>query len=443
MSTNTQPATNHTSRTTNGPEQNAFLVRERICKIAIPLLLPIILGGCKARQLGRPTPQMDIEPQFWVRVLLLDDVTDCTLKIRSSFRVDTGDNPTATRRYFGQDNVPIHVCISGGGITVGGQAFTSSEVIISPDEPYILNLNGGDYRGKLKLLTNPDDKSFDAVNLVPLEPYLAGVVGAEMPHYWEPAALHAQTIAARTYCLYLKKRFGINRRWDVTKTQANQVYRGVKAESGQIWEAVNRTYGQVLVCKEPAGNEDIFPTYYSSICGGHTENSKYVFGDSFEALVGVACPYCKDVAKPGLFFWPMVQFDKSYVQKKLFERYPKLKRLGEITNIKAVRQSDYQGNYGRYSRLTLVKVVGLSGKSDFLRAEDFRLSIDRSGRKIKSAIYQIVNWGDKWAFMSGRGFGHGVGMCQCGAEGMARAGKKARQILRFYYPGSKISTIDY
>ena len=139
----------------------------------------------------------------------------------------------------------------------------------------------------------------------------------------------------------------------------------------------------------------------------------------------------------------MVQFDKSYVQKKLFERYPKLKRLGEITNIKAVRQSDYQGNYGRYSRLTLVKVVGSSGKSDFLRAEDFRLSIDRSGRKIKSAIYQIVNWGDKWAFISGRGYGHGVGMCQCGAQGMARAGKKARQILRFYYPGSKISTIDY
>jgi len=386
---------------------------------------------------------MDIEPQFWVRVLLLDDVTDCTLKIRSSFRVGTGDNSTATRRYFGQDNVPIHVGISGGRITIGGQTFTSSEVIISPDEPYILNLNGGDYRGKLTLLTNPDGTSFDAVNLVPLEPYLAGVVGAEMPHYWEPAALQAQTIAARTYCLYMKKRFGINRRWDVKKTQANQVYRGVEAESGQIWEAVNRTYGQVLVCKGPDGNEDIFPAYYSSTCGGHTENSKYVFGDSFEALVGVACPYCKDVAKPGLFFWPMVQFDKSYVQKKLFERYPKLKRLGDIVNIKAARQSDYQGNYGRYSRLTFVKLLGSTGKSDFLRAEDFRLSIDRSGRKIKSAICQIVNWGDKWAFMSGRGFGHGVGMCQCGAEGMARAGKKARQILRFYYPGSKISTIDY
>ena len=418
------------------------IINHQLIRIT-PLLLLIILGGCKARQLARPTPQMDIEPQFWVRVLLLNDVTDCTLKIGSPFRVGTRDNSIATRQYFGQANVPINVSVSGGRITIGSQHFTSNEVIISPDEPYIFNLSGDNYRGKLKLIINSDGKSFDAVNLVPLEPYLAGVVGAEMPSYWEPAALQAQTITARTYCLYMKKRFGINRRWDVRKTQANQVYRGVEAESGHIWEAVNRTYGQVLVCKGPGGTEDIFPTYYSSICGGHTENSKYVFGDSFEALVGVACPYCKEVAKPSLFFWPMVQFDKASAAKRVLQRYPNLKRLGEITNIKAARQSDYQGNYGKYSRLTLVKLLGSTGKSDFLRAEDFRLSVDRSGNKIKSTIFQIVNWGDKWAFMSGRGYGHGVGMCQCGAEGMARAGKKARQILRFYYPGSKILTIDY
>jgi stage II sporulation protein D len=241
----------------------------------------------------------------------------------------------------------------------------------------------------------------------------------------------------------MKEHFGINRNWDVTKTQANQVYLGVKAESAQIWEAVNKTYGEVLVCRGPDGTEDIFPAYYSSICGGHTESSKHVFGDSFEALSGVACPYCKDVAKPGFFYWPMAQFDKTKVTSRLLKRYPTLKRLGKITNIKAARQSDYQGNYGRYSRLTLVKLFGSTGKSDFLRAEDLRLTIDPSGRKIKSTTCQIVNWGDKWAFISGRGYGHGVGMCQCGAEGMARKGKTAKQILSHYYPNSRILTIDY
>lgn len=377
---------------------------------------------------------MDTEPQFWVRVLLLDDVTDCQLKTRSAFSVGTGENPTATRTYFAEVKVATNVSVSEGGITIGKQHFASNEVIISPNEPYIFNLNGDDYRGKLKLIPNPDANCFDAVNLVPLEPYLAGVVGAEMPNYWEPEALKAQAVASRSYCLYIKKRFGSNRNWDVRRTQANQVYLGVKAESAQVWDSVNKTYGEVLFCKGSEGTEEILPAYYSSVCGGNTENSRHVFGDSFEALSGVACPYCKDVAKPHFYFWPIAQFDKAYVTKRLLRRYPKLKQLGEIVNIQAAKQSDY----GKYSRLTMVKLLGLTGKSDFLRAEDFRLSIDPSGRKIKSAICQIANWDDKWAFLSGRGFGHGVGMCQSGAQGMARKGSTAKEILDFYYPGSRI-----
>jgi len=156
----------------------------------------------------------------------------------------------------------------------------------------------------------------------------------------------------------------------------------------------------------------------------------------FEPLVGVPCPYCKDVAKPKFFFW-MAQFDKADVTSRLLQRYPKLKQLGEVTNITPARQSNYAG----FSRLTLVKLLGSTGKSDFLRAEDLRLTIDPTGGKLRSTICRIINMGDKWAFLSGRGYGHGVGMCQCGAQGMARQGKTAREILLYYYPGSKIVSI--
>lgn len=413
------------------------IINNQLIRI-VSLLLLIIFGGCKARQLTRSTPQMDIEPEFWVRVLLLNDVTECTLKIASAFSVISHDpRVPGVRNYSDRLNVPLKIEMSAGTITVAGQPLTDSEAIILPGAPYIFNLNGNDYRGKLKLQIGPDGSSFDTVNLVPLEPYLAGVVGAEMPDYWEPAALKAQAIAARTYCLYIKKRFGRNRAWDVRKTQAHQVYLGVIAESTPIWEAVNRTYGQVLVCKRPDGTEGIFPTYYSSICGGHTEDSEHVFGDSFEALAGRPCPYCKEVAKPRFFYWPTVQFDKADVTARLLQRYPKLKPLGEITNIISAEQS----NYGKFSRVTLVKLVGSTGKSDFLRAEDFRLTIDPSGRKLQSTIYQIVSMGDKWEFFSGRGYGHGVGMCQCGAQAMARKGKTAEQILSYYYRGSRIKTV--
>ncbi len=379
---------------------------------------------------------MDTDPQFLVRVLLLDDVNDCTLKVESSFVILDAQTQTVEARY-NQTDPPAEVTITDGRIVISGRPFAGERIIIFPDEPYIFNLDGVDYRGKLELIVNPDCNSFDVINLIPLEPYLAGVISAEMPNYWEPEALKAQAISARTYCLYIKKRFGDGRNWDVAKTQANQRYLGVAAESSQVWNAVNQTYGQVLVCRQADGGTGLFPAYYSSSCGGHTENSKNVFGDSFEPLAGVPCSYCEGVAKADFFFWPTVWFDKTVVADKLLKRYPKLAELEEIIDINAVEQSDYGG----YSRLTRIEIAGSNGKKDFLRAEDFRLAIDPSGLEIKSAVCQIINTGDKWAFVSGRGFGHGVGMCQCGAEGMARKGETFEQILFYYYPGSNIERV--
>ncbi len=383
---------------------------------------------------------MDTSQRYWIRVLLLSNITDCTLQSDSRLNVtslgSTSVDSTIETSVISPGE-PTKIELSAGKIIITGQLFTSGKLTIYPNEPHIFSLNGNEYRGQLELTINPDGNSFNVINVVPLEPYLAGVVGGEMPDYWEPEALKAQAITARTYCLYIKNRFGPKRSWDVAKTQANQVYLGVKGESAQVWNAVNSTYGQVLTCKSPEGTEDIFPTYYSSVCGGHTENSKNVFGDSLEPLAGVACPYCKDVAKPNLFLWPMAQFDKSTVTARLLQRYPQLQQLGEITDILPVEQSDYE----YFSRLTKIKLAGSNGKSDFLRAEDLRLSIDPTGQQIKSTICRIVKWDDNWAFLAGRGWGHGVGMCQHGAQGMARDGKTAEQILTYYYPGSQIKTI--
>jgi stage II sporulation protein D len=383
---------------------------------------------------------MDIESQFWIRVLLLDNVTACTLKTVSPFSVlndQTAPQTQITETRFNQTNVPISLELTYGGITIDGQTFANEKVIIFPDDPYIFNLNGNDYRGKLKLIVNPDDNSFDVINMLPPEPYLAGVVGAEMPDFWEPEALKAQAIAARTYCFYIKKRFGTNREWDMKQTAAHQVYGGLSEESLLVWQAVNETKGRVISCKQSDGPVDIFPSYYSSTCGGHTENSKNVFGDSYETLIGVPCHYCQDVAKPKYFFWPMIQFDKAYITARLLLRYPQLKQLGEIKKITIAGRTDF----GEFARLTKIKLIGSTGKSDFLRAEDFRLAIDPTGRKLRSTICQIVELSGKWAFFSGRGWGHGVGMCQCGAQGMARNGKNTQQILSYYYPGSQIISI--
>lgn len=380
---------------------------------------------------------MDIDPQYWVRILLFEDTKVLKLKIDSPFAISESRFSTNPIR-FKQNREPMTIRTSKGKIVIDGRGFEEQQLIVSPDTPHIFNLQGCAYRGKLKLIINPENNTLSAINLIPPESYLAGVIAAEMPAYWEPQALKTQAIAARTYCFYIKNNFGGKRSWDLKATAANQVYRGINAESPLIWSVINETTGQVLTCKNTDGTQNIFPSYYSSTCGGHTENSVYVFGgDFFKPLAGVSCPHCQKVAKPSFFFWPMVKFDKSKVTANLLKRYHYLKELGQIKDIVPTKQNEYKG----FSRLLTVKLVGTTGKSVYLRAEDLRITIDPTGSKLRSTICKIVNMGDKWAFIMGRGYGHGVGMCQYGVQGMARKGKTYSQILSFYFPGSKITRI--
>jgi len=413
------------------------------------ILLAVLFHGCEQRQLIRPTPQMDADTQFWVRVLLAGHVTECSLEAPAALNVLQGGlGPTiqATGYMLEPTDRPIKVTLSNGRFMLGDTLLPGTQIVLSPQSPFVFTLNGDTFRGKLQLVADVQEQTFDVVNLVPLEPYLAGVVGEEMPNYWEPEALKTQAIAARTYCLYVKNRFGVGRNWDVSRTQANQVYGGIRAESSPVWNAVNATSGRIVVSPgQSTGSRfgpdvldrAVFPAYYSSVCGGHTANSEDIFGESYATLKGVACPYCKDVAKLGMFYWPMAQFDRATVTKQLVQRYPKLDALGEIQNITVLAQQDY----GEYSRVTRIKLTGVTGKTDTIRAEDLRLAIDSSGRKIKSMICHIVPWGDGWAFLSGRGWGHGAGMCQCGAEGMARSGSKVEEILQYYYPGCEVASL--
>jgi stage II sporulation protein D len=188
----------------------------------------------------------------------------------------------------------------------------------------------------------------------------------------------------------------------------------------------------ILVCPAAGGGKGIFPTYYSSTCGGHTEDSQAVFGESFAALRAVECPWCQEIAKSSFRNWGPVEYSIEEIHRKLAGRYPSLaEKLGKVAAAEIVRT----GNLGR---VTGVSLIGGNGKKDFLRGEDFRLALDSSGMKLKSTIFSMKREGIVYTFFDGRGFGHGVGMCQTGAEYLAREGRTYREILSWYYPGSEI-----
>ena len=405
--------------------------------LAAVVFFVIVGTGCSKRQITRPTFQIDAEEKFWIRVLLYSDKQSCSLYINSSFKVIDSASGIVVAD-FAKTEKPSNLQISEKKIILADNTIGESGIIISPNEPYIFTIDSQSYRGKLEIIPDANGQYFDVINHVPLEPYLAGVIAAEMPNYWESAALEAQTVSARTYSLYLKKYFGKKRNWDVKKTQASQVYHGLKAESGQVWAAVHKTFGQVLTCRGADGSQDIFPTYYGSICGGHTENSRNVFGGKFfKPLAGVDCRYCKKIAKRKFFFWPDCSFDKKTITRKLLKNYPQLKKLGQICRIEPQEQSEYKD----FTRVTSVKLIGSTKKTATLRAEDFRLSVDSSGAIIKSTAFKIADNNDTFVFTCGRGFGHAVGLCQTGAQAMARQGKNAKKILNYYYPNSDIVNI--
>lgn len=398
--------------------------------LLIILLFSSLLNGCRKRDVCKLADQLQDTNLPDIRVLLLNDVNQCQLDIDGGFEIlDCNESKIEPNEL----SVSLKIRILKDKLSVNGTKLESGCIFLVPQKE-IFDLDGQSYRGTVKLAQNKDSNSFDVINVVPLENYLAGVVGAEMYSYWEMQALKAQAVVARTYCLYIKRRFGTGRNWDVKKSQAHQAYHGIRAETLRINKAVSETTGEVLACEQD-GVLDIFPSYYSSNCGGHTEDSTNVFGGkSLKPLKGVECPFCRKVAKARFFDWQEVIFEKSNVNDRLMKRYPILKELDSIEKLEPMRKSDYDD----FSRLTFVKLIGSNGKSDSLRAEDLRLAIDSGGLKIKSASCRISDVNDMWVFSDGRGYGHGVGLCQCGAEYIARCGKDYREILLYYYPGSEI-----
>jgi len=306
---------------------------------------------------------------------------------------------------------------------------TGDTIEIRPGRAGLLGLGPGQsafYRGDIHCIAQ-DRNTFAVVNVLPAEQYLAGVVGAEMPASWHKAALRAQSIASRTFALYQRSRSG-NRPWDVVATQLSQVYRGLAAESPSVLQAVQATRGIVLTYGPP-GREKIFPSYFSSTCGGHTEDGRAVFRDAPLPLTGRKCPYCRSVAKKKYFQWPSVTISKKTVSDLLIKAYPALAGLGRVEHLRILEQSDY----GRVRR---IEIIGANGRTTTLNGEEFRLAITDSRHPVRSSWYTLTDAGAAWKFENGRGWGHGVGLCQCGSEGMARQGTDCIAILHYYYPDS-------
>jgi len=323
---------------------------------------------------------------------------------------------------------------SGGAWSLAELTFTGREMEILPDEGEYVTVDSLSYRGNLRLLPRKKDRLI-VINVLDVESYLAGVLSRELYPSWSPQVYRALAVAARTFAIYHMKTFGLSHEYDLGATQATQVYGGLSAESAKSRSAVRATAGQVLYVVGTDGRRQIFEAQYSACCGGYVNGASVIrdAADIEPLRGGQRCDHCG--ACP-LFRWPRVSVAKADLYAAVRRSYPQAEELGGVRTVRVVSSSPS-------GRAVWVDVVGMKPDTSIrLRAEDLRLALLRSGvcgpKQLASMNCKISDAGRSIEFSDGRGFGHGVGLCQWGAQGKAAQGWVAEQILAFYYPGAAI-----
>jgi stage II sporulation protein D len=230
---------------------------------------------------------------------------------------------------------------------------------------------------------------------------------------WPVPALAAQAVCARTYVL---QRSNPRREYDLRPSEADQVYGGMATESPAGRTAVDSTTGQVL--RFGGGFASVA---YSSCCGGHTESSADAWGASaLPYLMGTPCPWC--MASPNYRWVSSIPFDD--IQRSFAEFGP----FGALRDVR-IDGTDASG------RARAFELVGERGTLP-VKGSAFRLGV--GARIVRSLLISRLTQANGSAAIEGGGLGHGVGMCQWGARGMALAGKSASDILAFYFPGTEV-----
>ena len=342
--------------------------------------------------------------------------------------VSGGYDIVAAGRMLFNDSRPlpsVGVQATPQGLVLGTQATGVRSVEVVPRSDATLYVNGSAYRGRLLLRADSDD-SLLAINVLPLDDYLAGVISSEMPSYWQLDALKAQAIAARTYALY-RARGRAAREYYLTAGTGDQVYKGIDGETTSGSRAVYQTRGLVLLY-----NWKILPAYYHSVCGGHTASRKAVFDQAdITPLSGVQCPYC-DPERHGLKSSKYYRWEATVPESQVLAGLAAKGRT--VRRIAAVRPH----NPGRSGHSRMLSIEPAEGDSFTISVDDFR-EIVGYGKLISNCFE--CSGANGTLVCRGRGFGHGVGMCQWGARGMAIDGSDFEEILRFYYSGAEIRRI--
>ncbi len=426
--------------------------RSRLLRVAaLSLLAWPFVTQCAARSASVSQAESSHIQLPFVRVLIADGAHSVTIGGPSSIAIECVRGIEKFVYYSPQS---IHAKSNGASLSLlnsSGEEIESGLEIItvsSRSRRRTLLIDGEQYRGMARLIPgeDDDDSSIVVTNILNIDDYLMGVVPPELGPV-KPAdieAVKAQAIAARTYTMSHLGQYG-GKGYDVTAEVSDQLYRGMKVEKDFVSKAVMSTAGEVIRYKG-----EFIKANYHSTCGGRTDNVENVWPKP-------PAPYlksvdCEEMCAPSKYYRWRETFTGKQVAKRISDYET---AAGEIVSISRI-DSMYIDNSAPASPsrgLRVQKLIVKSGSRRFTYIRDrirwvFRRSSDPN-RILQSDYFTLRDIqytpgkGITSVTFDGAGYGHGVGMCQMGALGMARSnrGYTYGDILRRYYTAVTIDKL--
>jgi stage II sporulation protein D len=343
-----------------------------------------------------------------VRVAVLDAVKSVEI---SGGPMRVGDG--AGRLLSGELPTWVRVTRRAGAVEVLGRTATAVRLV-----PVIgiLRVNKRDYPGAIEIV--PSGDGLVVVNELPLEDYLAGAVKAEAGDKMPLQMLKAQAIVARTYAAY-HQRLNEHKPYHLMASTAHQQYLGRVPDDSPVWTAVRETEGRVMLL-----GGALFPAFYHTDSGGHTEDPRVVFGTAnMPPLLPVRVDFASDSPHhEWRLDMPLSELGAVLLRHGI--------SVGRVVALEVLERSSSL-------RVTQIAIRGLKGTAT-LKGNDLRRLVGYD--TLKSTLFAVVVDGPIARF-AGRGYGHGVGLDQWRAKTMADLGYDAYQILEYYYPGAVLSSL--
>ena len=380
-----------------------YILKYKITILIIPLLIFAI--SCKT-QMERIAVKTNESRQIRVKLIVEDEIN---IPLRHDIVIQnaiTGEKIKLTKK-------DINIHFKNNQIVVNDKLLEYPVIIYSKNER-LIRLNDKKYFGVLKII--PNTCELKVINYIPIETYLISVVPSEVPvSFFNIEAIKAQVVVARTYAYLFMKKYAVKREFDVDDTTRYQVYKGYNIclkfnHIKKLEKAINETKGTIIIYN----NQPIL-AYFHSNSGGKTRSGKDYYGahSDLPYLVSKDDPYSLD--------YPGSKWEYNMPIDNFLQPF-------DLT-------TDLTDDSFVYNKDGFVEKINVSDNSFF--PKEIRKKIGYS--LIKSERFKIkLSPEDNIIFFNGIGYGHGVGMSQWGAQGMAESGYDFKKIIAFYYPHTEI-----